>query len=52
MRFFLICSLVPLMVETIAMIEAIPMIIPSIVKIERSLCDHIPLKANLMSSMF
>ena len=33
---------VPWIVETIAMIEAIPMMIPSIVRKERILCDQIP----------
>ena len=50
-RFSLICSLVPLMVETMVMMEAMPMMMPSIVRKERILWPQMPWKASLMFSM-
>ncbi len=41
-RLFLISSFVPLIVETIEMIAAIPIMIPSMVRKERILCDQMP----------
>ena len=41
-RLSFICSLVPLIVDTMAIIAAIPIIIPNIERKERILCDHIP----------
>jgi hypothetical protein len=39
------------MVETIAMIDAIPMITPSMVRKERNLWDQIPFSASLIFSL-
>ena len=41
-KFCLICSLEPLIVETIVMMEAMPMMMPSIVRNERILCAQTP----------
>ena len=49
-RSSLICSLVPLIVDTIAIIAAIPIIIPSMVRRERILCAQIPWNDNLIFS--
>ena len=46
-------SFVPLIVDTIDMMDAIPMIIPSMVRNERILCEAIPRNASLIfSSMY
>ena len=47
-RFSLICSLVPLMVDTMVMMEAMPMMMPSMVRKERSLWLQSPWKDSAM----
>ena len=50
MRFCLICSLVPRMVETMVMMAAMPMMMPSMVRNDRNLWLHTPCSARLIFS--
>ena len=49
-RFCMIWSFVPLIVDTIAIIAAIPMITPSMVRNDLILCDQIPCTAYIRFS--